>query len=96
MGTFSVQKVAKSPIFMSAQNEPPLSYVAVTSTHLTTIFQSSSGSWKLGCRCFELGTVGTVDIREMLSPAWKRRLVLLVGALPSTVPVGALWPGEVG
>ena len=80
---------------MNAQNEPPLSYVAVTPTLFTAIFQSSSVNWKLGCKCFGTGTVCTVGIGKMLSPAWKGRLVLLVGALPSTMPMGTLRPGEV-
>lgn len=80
---------------MNAQNDSPLSYVAVTPMLLTIIFQSSSVNWKLSCKCFGTWTVCTVGVHEMLSPAWKGRLVLLVGALPSTMLMGTDWPGEV-
>lgn len=94
METFSVQKMAKSPCSRNAQNEPPLINIAVTQILLTSSFQSSV-SWKLRCKCFGTGAVCTVGVREMLCPAWRERLVLLVGALPSTLPVGTLWPGQV-
>lgn len=58
---------------------------------LTTIFWLSSVS-------FAADTLGqglcTVDTGEMLFPAWKETLLLLVGALPSTIPVNTVG-GEV-